>query len=137
MKASVSWHTAAALGGVAWLPSGQVLARSTPGGVLPGIAARWGPSSQTRALLTSPAFGSGGVGPGLASSRQVQQARLQASAKPARLGIAGRATASPTRNGLAHCRMDGLAGALPALAQPMIIVADQRFIGRLLLCRKS
>jgi hypothetical protein len=96
-----------------------------------------GPSSQIPALLTSPAFSGGAWVLAWHPAGKVQQARLQASAKPAGLVIAGRATASPARRGLAYCRMDGLVGALPALAQPMITVADQRVIGRPLRCRKS
>jgi hypothetical protein len=45
-----------------------------------------------------------------------RQPGLPSSRAPARLTAAGRATTSPTRKGQAHCRTDGLVGALPAPA---------------------
>ena len=60
------------------------------------------------------------MGTGLTSTASRHQARLQP-ALPSLPGWpqAGRATTSPARKGLAHCRTDGLVGALPAPDHPL------------------
>ena len=59
------------------------------------------------------------MGPGLTTHPAGNQTRLPHLSAPARLAAAGRATTLPARKGLAYCRTDGLAGALPAPDHPL------------------